>query len=99
MHERRHNVVLSLSLLFAIFLWGGTNAGTKYVVTAWPPIWTGGSRFFCAGLLMLGLLRWTPLMGKSTPLTRDLRQALWWRGGLGLAVYIVVFNSALRFTA
>ncbi len=99
MHGRRHNFVLSLSLLFAIFLWGGTNAGTKYVVTAWPPIWTGGSRFFCAGLLLLGLLRGTSWLGMPTPLTRELRRALWWRGGLGLAVYIVVFNSALQFTA
>ncbi len=99
MHERRHNVVLSLSLLFAIFLWGATNTGTKYVVTAWPPIWTGGSRFCCAGLLMLGLLRWTNLLGAQTPLTAELRSALWWRGGLGLAIYIVIFNSALQFTA
>lgn len=99
MNERRLNAIITLSLLIAIFLWGGTNAGTKYVVTSWPPIWTGGSRFCCAGLLMLALLRWTPLLGSATPLTSELRRSLWWRGGLGLAIYIVVFNSALRFTA
>jgi len=98
-HKRRHNLLLSLSLLFAIFLWGGTNAGTKYVVTAWPPIWTGSSRFCCAGLLLLGLLRWTNWLGAARPLSRELRRALWWGGGFGLAIYIVVFNSALQFTA
>lgn len=99
MRERRHNVLLSLSLLLAIFLWGGTNTGTKYVVSSWPPIWTGGSRFCCAGLLMLGLLRWTNWLGAAKPLSPGLRRALWWRGGFGLAIYIVVFNSALQFTA
>ncbi len=99
MRDRRQNFLLSLSLLFAIFLWGGTNTGTKYVVTAWPPVWTGGSRFFCAGLLMIGVLRWTNWLGRTGPLAPELRRALWWGGGLGLAIYIVVFNSALQFTA
>jgi drug/metabolite transporter (DMT)-like permease len=99
MSERRHNLLLSVSLLFAIFLWGGTNAGTKYVVTAWPPVWTGSSRFCCAGLLLLGILRWTNWFGVAKPLTPDLRRALWWRGGFGLAIYIVVFNSSLQFTS
>ena len=93
------NLVLALSLVFAVFLWGGNNAGTKLIVGSWPPIWTGGSRFFCAGLVLLGLLRFTSWLGSSQPITRGVSWQLWLRGGLSLAVYITVFNWALRFTA
>lgn len=99
MPDRKSHFVLSASLLFAIFLWGGNNSGTKFIVGSWPPIWTGGSRFLCAGLLLLGILRWTDWLGKGTPLTPQLSRQLWWRGGASLAAYIVVFNTALRFTA
>jgi drug/metabolite transporter (DMT)-like permease len=95
---RKHNALLAFGLLFAVFLWGGNNTGTKFVVNEWPPIWTGGSRFLCAGLLLLALLRWTPLFGGACALTPELRRRLWWRGGLSLAAYIVTFNSALRYT-
>lgn len=99
MLDRKTNLFVALSLLFAIVLWGGNNAGTKVIVGQWPPIWTGGSRFFCAGLLMLALLRWTRWLGVRTPLTRQLNVQLWVRGALSLAAYIVVFNSALRHTS
>jgi len=91
------NGVIALALLFAVFLWGGNNTGTKFVVGAWPPIWTGCSRFLCAGLLLLVLLRYTKWLGERQALDRALRRSLWWRGGLSLAAYIVVFNSALLF--
>ncbi len=94
-----HNGLLALSLVFAVFLWGGNNSGTKFIVSYWPPVWTGGSRFLCAGLLLLAILRCTDWLGTAHPLTVDLRRRLWLRGGLSLAVYIVVFNSALRFTS
>lgn len=97
--EKPGNTFLALSLLFAVFLWGATNTGTKYVVGVWPPAWTGGSRFLLAGLLLLGILRYTTWLGRLSPLTPGLRWRLWWRGGLSLAVYILVFNSALRYTA
>lgn len=93
------NVVLALSLVFAVFLWGGTNAGTKYVVSAWPPLWTGGSRFLCAGVILLGILRFTTLLGPRQPMPSGMGGQLWWRGGLSLAVYITVFNLALCYTA
>jgi drug/metabolite transporter (DMT)-like permease len=99
MRERNANAILTISLLFAVFLWGGNNTGTKVIVSAWPPIWTGSSRFCCAGLLLLGLLRWTKWLGNRVLLTPALRQRLWWRGGLSLAIYIVTFNTALQFTA
>ena len=93
-----HPVVISASLLFSIFLWGGNNAGVKYLVHSWPPIWVGGTRFTLAGLLMLALLRWTNLLGAPTPTAPGIHRDLWLRGGLSLAVYITVFNWALRFT-
>jgi hypothetical protein len=82
-----------------VFLWGGNNAGTKWLVASWPPIWTGGIRFLLAGLLLLAVLRFTSWLGESHALTAELRRQLWLRGGLSLAVYIVAFNWALRLTA
>lgn len=92
-----------MAIVFAVFLWGGNNAGTKYLVShpdaPWPPIWTGGTRFLCAGLLLLGLLRWSNWFGGAHPLNAELKRRLWWRGGLSLAAYIIAFNWALRFTS
>ena len=98
MPSRHPNLWITLSLLFAIFLWGANNAGTKVVVGHWPPIWTGGSRFWCAGLLLLGLLRRVTWLGSLTRLDPGLNRQVWLRGGLSLAVYIVIFNSALQYT-
>jgi len=93
------NFAIAASLAFAIFLWGGNNTGTKWLVQSWPPVVTGSTRFICAGLLLAGLLRWTNLFGPSAPITADTRRRLWLRGGLTLAAYIVCFNWALRFTS
>ena len=93
------NVFLALSLVFAIALWGGNNTGTKVLVGAWPPIWTGGTRFLCAGFILLGLLRWTRWLGEHHALPTELRGPLWIRGGLSLAGYIVAFNWAVRCTS
>ncbi|MDD5351359.1 MAG: DMT family transporter [Chthoniobacteraceae bacterium] len=95
----RSHALIVASLLFAIFLWGGNNTGIKYLVESWPPIWVGGTRFVCAGLLMLGLLRWTDWLGPQTGCVAAANRRLWWGGGLGLAVYIAVFNWALTFTS
>jgi hypothetical protein len=97
--QPKHDAAIAGSLLFVAFLWGGNNAGTKWLVATWPPIWTGGIRFVCAGLLLLAVLRWTSWLGEYRPLTDELRRQLWLRGGLSLAVYIVAFNWALRLTA
>jgi drug/metabolite transporter (DMT)-like permease len=95
----RHAGPIVVSLLFAVLLWGGSNAGVKFLVRSWPPVWTGGSRFLCAGLLMLAVLRWTSWLGRCGKLDRDLKRQLWWRGGLSLATYIVAFNWAVQLTA
>lgn len=99
MSNKRHDALLAASLVLAVFLWGGNNTGTKLLVATWPPVWTGASRFFCAGLLLLAILRFTTVLGVRSAVTPETRLALWWRGGLSLAIYIVVFNWALRFTA
>lgn len=85
--------------MLAVTLWGGTNVGTKWLVGFWPPIFTGSTRFFFAGLLLLLVMRWTPWLGALTPRSREVNRSLWWRGGLSLALYTAVFNYALRFTS
>jgi len=97
--QQKNNAVIAGGLLFTVFLWGGSNAGTKWLVASWPPIWTGSIRFICAGFLLLAALRWTSWLGENRPLTPELWRQLWLRGGLSLALYIVVFNWALRLTA
>ena len=99
MSTRSQNTWLTLGLLFAVFLWGANNSGTKAIVSVWPPVWTGASRFTCAGLLLLAILKYTSWLGNLQPLSKPIDRQLWWRGGLSLAVYIVVFNSALYFTS
>jgi drug/metabolite transporter (DMT)-like permease len=95
----RSDIALALSLIFAVFLWGGNNAGTRFIVGTWPPIWTGGTRFACAGLILLAILRWSRWLGTPTPRTPDVDRRLWLQGGLSLAVYIICFNFALRYTS
>jgi drug/metabolite transporter (DMT)-like permease len=93
------NFGLALSLVFAVFLWGGNNTGTRFIVGYWPPIWTGASRFLFAGVLLLLLLRFTGWLGSKSVLTSEVQARLWWRGGLSLAAYIVSFNWAVRYTS
>ena len=99
MPQSKNNAALAGSLVLVSILWGGNNAGTKWLVALWPPIWTGGIRFVCAGLLLLAVLRFTSWLGEYRPMTAGMRRQLWLRGGLSLAVYIVIFNWALRLTA
>src|ERR1051325_12087267 len=61
--RNKSDAALASSLVFAVFLWGATNTGTKFVLGFWPPNWTGSTRFLCAGLFMLGLLKWTRWFG------------------------------------
>ena len=92
-------MALAASLIFAVILWGGNNVGTKWLVSSWPPVWTGGTRFLCAGFLLLGLLRMTNWLGIYVTPTPAMNRQLWWQGGLSLAAYIGAFNGALRFTS
>ena len=99
MLDKKSNGAIATLLVLAIFFWGGSNAGTKYLVTCWPPIWLGCTRLLCAGLLLLAILRWTNWLGTLSPLTPQTRRDLWLRGGLTLSIYIVVFNLALKYTS
>ena len=99
MSKPKNDAIIAGSLLFTVFLWGGNNAGTKWLVMSWPPVFTGSIRFLFAGILLLAGLRFTSFLGAFQLLTPELRRALWLRGGLTLAVYIAAFNWALRFTS
>jgi drug/metabolite transporter (DMT)-like permease len=94
--EKKNNPAIAGSLLLVVILWGGNNAGTKWLVASWPPIWTGGTRFLFAGFFLLAILRFTNWLGTFEPLTPALRKQLWLRGGLSLAAYIAAFVWALR---
>jgi len=96
---KKSNGSIIATLVFTVFIWGGSNAGTKYLVGFWPPGLVGSTRLLCAGLILMGLLRWTRWLGTRTPLSAAMRRELWWRGTLSLAVYIAVFNWALHFTS
>jgi drug/metabolite transporter (DMT)-like permease len=95
----KNPAAIAAQLLLVVFLWGGNNVGTKWLVTAWPPVFTGSLRFLAAGLVLLAALRFTPWLGEFQVLTPALRKALWRRAGLALGVYIVAFNWALRLTS
>jgi drug/metabolite transporter (DMT)-like permease len=95
----KHNGAIAASLLLVVFLWGGNNAGTKWLVAEWPPVFTGSQRFLVGGLLLLGLLRFTPWLGEFQVLTPALRRALWFRASLALAAYIIAFNWGLKLTS
>jgi drug/metabolite transporter (DMT)-like permease len=99
--EQKNNSAIASGLLLVVIMWGGNNAATKWLVGVglWPPIWTGGTRFLFAGIILLSVLHFTRWLGESLPLTLRLRRALWLRGGLSLAAYIVAFCWALHLTA
>jgi drug/metabolite transporter (DMT)-like permease len=96
---KKNNAAIAGSLLLVVIFWGGNNAGTKWLVGSWPPVWTGSLRFLFAGLMLLAVLRFTKWLGKFEKLTPELQRQLWLRGGLSLAAYTITFNWALRLTS
>jgi O-acetylserine/cysteine efflux transporter len=93
------NSTIAMGLVFAVFLWGGNNAGTKFLVAFWPPVFVGCTRFILAGAVIFALFRWTKIFGERHLVSRELSHKLWWHGGLSLALYILAFNIALTFTS
>lgn len=80
--------------------WGGNNVAVKHMVSSgWPPVWIGCSRMGLCAVLLFALMRWTPWFGKWRPIDPALNGALWWRGGLSLAIYVVVFTCAIQYTS
>lgn len=100
MSKPSNSTAIAGSLLLTVLLWGGNNAGTKWLVmTSWPPVWTGGTRFLFAGLILLALLRFTRWLGEFQPLTGGQYRQLCLRGGMSLAAYVIVFCWALKLTS
>ena len=97
--EKKNSSVIAGSLLLTVIFWGGSNAGTKWLLFSWPPVFTGATRFLFAGVILLAVLRFTTLLGKYQPLTSVQQHQLWLRGGLSLAAYAIAFCWALRLTA
>jgi drug/metabolite transporter (DMT)-like permease len=98
--EKKNHSAIAGSLLLTTILWGGNNAGTKWLVGVgmWPPVFTGGTRFLVAGFILLAVLRFTNLLGQFESLTRSQYGSLWLRGGLSLAAYVVTFCWAFKLT-
>jgi len=96
--NKPNNTTIAAGLFFAVFIWGANNAAAKYILKSWPANFTGSTRFLAAGLILVALLRWTKWFGESHRVPPELNGRLWWRGGLSLAAYIVVFNWALKLT-
>ena len=99
MSKKSNATLIAGSLLLVVVLWGGNNAGTKWLLREWPPVFTGMTRFLFAGAILYVLLRHTRWLGDNPPLSRAQRTQLWLRGGLSLALYTVAFTWALRLTA
>jgi drug/metabolite transporter (DMT)-like permease len=93
------NSAISAGLLFSVFLWGANNAGIKFLVGFWPPMFVGSTRLIASGLVLFALFRWTNIFESQSRLSPELKRKLWWRGGLNLALYILAFNLALTMTS
>jgi drug/metabolite transporter (DMT)-like permease len=93
--EKKNNFAIGGGLLLAVTLWGGNNAGTKWLLASWPPIATGSTRFLAAGLILLAGAR---VFSRVAPekISGTVWRALWLRGGLSLAAYILFYALALR---
>ena len=54
MSQKKENGAIALSLFLVVGFWGGNNAGTKWLLGNWPPVFTGCLRFAVAGVILLG---------------------------------------------
>ena len=97
MPQSKSQLPPAVGLVIAVVLWGGNNVALKQVVTSWPPIWTGATRFLAAGLILLGIVRWSGWFGRIEAPSPALKRQLWWRGGCVTAAYITVCNMALQW--
>jgi len=83
-------------LLAAILLWGANNVSLKQVLSRWPPLFTGSTRFLAAGFLLLAIARNRRLFGDTVPMPQG-RGGRLWMGGLLLALYVAACNWTLHF--
>ncbi|MBL69673.1 MAG: hypothetical protein CMO74_14725 [Verrucomicrobiales bacterium] len=96
--DRRRDLLIAASLVLATVVWGANNTAIGYIVRDWPVLWTTGTRMILAGLLLLGLLRWTGWLGKWRPVPGDVGQRLWWRGAPLFIGWAAGFSWAVTFT-
>jgi drug/metabolite transporter (DMT)-like permease len=93
--EKKNDFAIGGGLLLAVTLWGGNNAGTKWLLGSWPPVATGSTRFLAAGFILLACVRFfAPAAREKIP--AGIWRSLWLRGGLSLAAYILFYALALR---
>lgn len=96
MSNARSHAGLAGNLVLAVVLWGASNAGTKFLLGFWPPVLTGAIRFLAAGVLLHAVLGWAGRIRPHREVERRTRRDLWFRTGLVLALYIVVFQWAIH---
>lgn len=99
MFTTRNHTAIAAGLFCCILFWGANNTGVKYLVREWPPVWIACSRMWCVGAIFYVLLRWTNWFGPTHALTPELVRNLWRRAAPCLALYIVAFTVALKFTS
>jgi drug/metabolite transporter (DMT)-like permease len=93
--EQKNDLAIGSGLLLAVTLWGGNNAGTKWLLGSWPPLATGSTRFLAAGLILLAGVR-IFVSPTHAIFPAGVWRSLWLRGGLSLAAYVLFYAFALR---
>jgi drug/metabolite transporter (DMT)-like permease len=93
--EKKNDLAVGGGLLLAVTLWGGNNAGTKWLLGSWPPLATGSTRFLAAGLILLAGMRLFAPVARER-FSGEVWRSLWLRGGLSLAAYVLFYALALR---
>src|SRR5579863_10417942 len=70
---RSHKVRMALAFFAIYFLWGTTFLAIRIAVEELPPLFAAGTRFFTAGLLLLGFML---AKGETRPSARQWRNLL-----------------------
>jgi len=96
--DRRQNLFVATSLVLATIVWGANNTTIGYLVRDWPVLWTTGTRLLGAGILLLGLLRWTKIFGKPQAVPADVHRRLWLRGAPLFVGWAAGFSWAVTMT-
>jgi drug/metabolite transporter (DMT)-like permease len=94
----RQNFLIAASLVLATIVWGANNTTIGYLVRDWPVLWTTGTRLLGAGILLLGLLRWTKIFGEPQAVPPDVHRRLWVRGAPLFVGWAAGFSWAVTMT-
>ena len=91
MTRARSSLLLYGSFAAVYFIWGSSFAVTKIMVAVLPPYLAGGSRFLCAGLLLLAIARWR---GQRVP-----RERVEWRHIGAMVLFHGVLSTGVNVVA